>query len=138
MTLKHSSDPIAQLMQEHDDALVQLKRLRQAVKSVSHDGYTMKQFKQIHGALKFIDQECSVHNQREESALFPVLERYVDGPTRIMRSDHKELQRRFTLLREAVRRVENRRDSFSAIKRLSDVTTDVVQVFVNHIHKENH
>ncbi len=133
-----SADPIAQLMQEHNEALVQLKRLNKAVESFAEQGYSAKYFNQIQGALKFIKEEVSVHNHKEETALFPVLERYVDGPTKIMRDDHKKLNKGFLQLRTVVKEVDKKRDSFSAIKRLSTISKQVVQLFVNHIHKENY
>lgn len=133
-----STDPIAQLMQEHDDALLQLKFFNNAVRSIVNDGYSSGHFKQVRAALKFIEEEVSVHNHKEETALFPVLERYVEGPTRIMRSDHKKLKTGFKQLKASVERVNGHRDSFSAIKELSNVAQRVVQLFVNHIHKENH
>ena len=136
--MKKSTDPIAQLMEEHDDALVQLKLLNRAVGAVSRDGDSSKHFRQISAALRFIEEEVSVHNHKEESALFPVLERYVEGPTRIMRGDHRKLRTGFTQLNLAAKRVDASRDSFAAIKHLSKVAKDVVQLFVNHIHKENH
>lgn len=135
---KRAGDPIAQLMQEHNDALLQLKQLNKAVHAVAEDGYSVRHFAQIAAALRFIDKEVSVHNKREEEALFPVLERYVEGPTRVMRSDHRKLRRGFVKLRKSFRSVSRRRDSFSAIKDLSRISTDVVQMFVNHIHKENY
>jgi hemerythrin-like domain-containing protein len=136
--LRKPADPIAQLMQEHNHALVQLKHMSKAVRAISHDGYSAKQFRQIHAALRFIREEVTVHNHKEEAALFPVLERYVDGPTRVMRNDHKLLRRGFTELRLAAGRVEKHRDSFAAIKALSGVSQRVIQLFVNHIHKENY
>ena len=101
-------------------------------------GYSRKHFSQILDALRFIEEEVSVHNHKEEAALFPVLERYVEGPTRTMRDDHRKLKRGFLKLSSAIRLVNKRRDSFSAIKRLSTVSQEVVQQFVNHIHKENY
>lgn len=136
--MKHSTDPIARLMQEHDDALLQLKLLSKAVRGIASDGYTGPHSRRMASALKFIEEEVSVHNHREEEALFPVLERYVDGPTRIMRDDHKKLQKGFVQLRNAVNELNKHRDSFSANKRLQEVANSVVQLFVNHIHKENH
>jgi iron-sulfur cluster repair protein YtfE (RIC family) len=132
------ADPIAQLMQEHNEALIQLKILNKAVEAFTVYGYSLKYFNQIQGALQFIKEEVSVHNHKEETALFPVLERYVDGPTKIMRDDHKKLNKGFIQLRKTVKEVEKRRDSFSAITRLSKISKEVVQLFVNHIHKENY
>ena len=136
--MKRNTDPIAQLMQEHDEALVQLKLLNKAVSAFSENGYSSKYFSQIKSAMRFIQEEVSVHNHKEEAALFPVLERYVEGPTRIMRNDHKKLAKGFIKLRDVIKRVEKHRDSFSAIKQLKTVAKGVVQLFVNHIHKENY
>ena len=104
----------------------------------SQDGYSTKYYNQIIAALRFIEEEVSVHNYKEEAALFPVLERYIDGPTRIMRSDHKKLKKGFHQLSSAIHAVKKNRDSFSAIKKLRTVANTVVQMFVNHIHKENY
>ena len=136
--VKKTADPIARLMQEHDETLLQLKLLNKAVYAFSQDGYSARHFQQVVAALRFIEEEVSVHNAKEERALFPVLERYVEGPTRIMRHDHKKLKKGFIQLREAVKRVEKKRDSFSAIKDLKTIAKGVVQLFVNHIHKENY
>lgn len=131
-------DPIAQLMQEHNEALDQLKILNKASQAFAQNGFAAKHYKQLLGALKFIELEVKEHNKREEEALFPILERYVEGPTRVMRNDHKKLWKGFTELRDCVKRVEKHRDSFSAIKKLTSTSTRVVQLFVNHIHKENY
>ncbi len=136
--MRHSADPIAQLLQEHNDALIQLKNLNRAVQAFSQDGFSTKQYRTIRAALKFIEEEVSVHNLKEEKALFPVLERYVEGPTRIMKQDHRRLRKGFYRLSEAIDEVNVNRDSFSAIRRLRKVANDVVQSFVNHIHKENY
>src|SRR5512146_661887 len=110
--MKRPADPIAQLMQEHDDALVQLKMLNRAVRSLTVEGYTRAIDRRMTAALRFIEEEVRIHNAREEEALFPVLERYVEGPTRIMRSDHRKLHRGFVQLARAVDRVNANRDSF--------------------------
>ena len=125
-------------MQEHNHALVQLKHLSKAVLAFSLDGYSSKHVRQINRALRFIQEEVTVHNHKEEAALFPVLERYVEGPTRVMRKDHTLLRKGFGELRVAIRRVEKRRDSFAAIKALAATSQRVIQLFVNHIHKENY
>jgi uncharacterized protein len=136
--MRKSADPIAQLLQEHNDALIQLKNLNRAVQAFAQDGYTAKQYRTIRTALRFIEEEVSVHNLKEERALFPVLERYVEGPTRVMRQDHRRLKKGFFRLSEAINGVDVNRDSFAAIRRLRKVTNDVIQMFVNHIHKENY
>lgn len=136
--MRNSADPIAQLLQEHNDALIQLKNLNRAVQAFSQDGFSTKQYRTIRAALKFIEEEVSIHNLKEEKALFPVLERYVEGPTRLMKQDHRKLRKGFYRLSEAIHEVNVNRDSFAAIRRLRKVANDVVQAFVNHIHKENY
>jgi hemerythrin-like domain-containing protein len=119
--MKHLTDPFAQLMQEHTSVLLQLKQLQKTARAIRQDGYSTKYSRQFHFALRFIEEEVRIHNHREENALFPVLERYVEGPTRLMRDDHKKLNRWFIALGKTVEEVERRRDSFSAIRKLSDV-----------------
>src|SRR5258706_11152830 len=93
--MRKVTDPIAQLMQEHNEALLQLKLLKKAVTAFREDGFSARPYRQIQASLRFIEEQVSVHNYKEESALFPVLERYVEGPTRVMRNDHRQLRRGF-------------------------------------------
>ena len=131
-------DPIAQFMQEHDQALSQLSSLTKATRALEEQGYSADAYRKVLIALTFIDDEVSVHNRREEEALFPVLERYVEGPTQLMREEHKVLRREFRKLRTAVRRLEADTADPSAARDLARVSRGMVQLFVNHIHKENH
>ncbi len=135
---KRSIDPIAQFMQEHDHALMELASLNSATRVIADGGFTTDAYRKLLRALEFIEEEVSVHNASEEDALFPVLERYVEGPTQRMREDHRLLKREFTRLRRAVERVAAHRTSSKAAADLVAVSQVVVQLFVNHIHKENH
>jgi len=138
MPLRQHIDPIAQFMQEHDEALVQLSSLNKATRSIVENGFTADAYHRILSALSFIGDEVSIHNRHEEEALFPVLERYVEGPTKIMREDHKVLKKDYLRLRRALRRVSQNRRSKRAATELSAVVNGLVQLFVNHIHKENY
>ena len=131
-------DPIAHFMQDHDEALVQLASLNKAARSLEERGFTHDAYRRILLALEFIDAEVSIHNKSEEEALFPVLERYVEGPTRLMKEDHKELKKEFARLRRAVQRVERNHQSKRAARELSGIAQTIVHLFVNHIHKENY
>lgn len=135
---RKTTDPIARLMQEHDSTLRQLRKLNSAIDGLESDGFVKRHFAQVISSLSFIDEEVNQHNRREEDALFPILERYVEGPTRLMRHDHKELHRNFESLRRAVERVEKQREDCRAIASLVEVSRTLVQIFVNHIHKENY
>ncbi len=135
---KKTVDPIAQLMQEHDNALLHLSALNKATQSIAADGYTEDRFQKVTTALEFIEEEISVHNKSEEDALFPVLERYVEGPTALMREEHRQMKKKFVLFRKAVERVQRRPHDTGAAEDLLSISRVIVQMFVNHIHKENH
>ena len=131
-------DPIAQLMLDHDQLLVQLASLRRATRSLEANGFDRDVFHKVQQSLAFIEEEVTVHNRSEEEALFPVLERYVDGPTQVMREEHKLLRKAFQKLQRVVSRLEGHRASRTTTRELSEVSQALVQLFVNHIHKENH
>jgi hemerythrin-like domain-containing protein len=130
-------DPIAQLMLDHDHVLQQLASLRRATRSLETSGVSNDQLRKIRTALSFIEEEVRVHNRSEEEALFPVLERYVEGPTQVMRQEHKVLRSEVRKLQRVVSRLEGRTSDASALRTLAEVSQSVVQLFVNHIHKEN-
>lgn len=138
MPLKKHIDPIAQFMQEHDEALVQLSSLNKASKAIAENGFSQDAYLRLLRAVEFVEDEVGVHNKREEEALFPVLERYVEGPTKLMRDDHKVLAKEFRRLRRAVERVTRNKTSKAAARDLASVSRGIVQRMVNHIHKENH
>ncbi len=138
MPLKKHIDPIAQFMQEHDEALVQLSSLNKASKAIAEHGFTQDVYFRLLRAVEFVEEEVGIHNKREEEALFPVLERYVEGPTKLMRDDHKVLAKEFRRLRRATDRIAKNRSSKAAARDLASVSKDIVQRMVNHIHKENH
>lgn len=131
-------DPIAQFMQEHDEALLQLSGLNKGTRSIAENGFSEDAFRRVQRALEFIEEEVGVHNKSEEEALFPVLERYVEGPTKLMREDHRYLKKEFKRLRTAVNRVGRLRSDKKAAEDLAAISKTIVQRFVNHIHKENH
>ncbi len=125
-------------MQDHDQALVHLAALRKHTRAIAEHGFAGPSYRRILAAVAFIEDEVSVHNRSEEEALFPVLERYVEGPTQVMRDDHRRLKREFLRLRRAVTRVEQHRTSRKAAADLAEIAQAIVQQFVHHIHKENH
>ena len=131
-------DPIAQFMQEHDEMLMHLSSLNKATFSLVQDGFTVDAHNRVNAAMHFIEDEVGVHNRREEEALFPVLERYVEGPTRIMREDHKQLKKDFLKVQRILKRLEKKKQDQALAVELQETSKAMVQRFVNHIHKENH
>ena len=136
--VRREIDPIAQFMQEHDEALRHLATLRRSTEAMVEQGFTPEMFRRVLTAVEFIEDEVSIHNRSEEEALFPVLERYVEGPTQIMREEHRILRKEFVRLRRAVDRVDKNRKSTKAVGDLAVISRGIIQLFVNHIHKENH
>jgi hemerythrin-like domain-containing protein len=130
-------DPIAQFMQEHSVTLLQLSALNRATRSLADNGYSSEAFARTVSAVAFLHDEVGHHNSREEEALFPVLDRYVEGPTAVMKQEHKALKRELRKLKRAVQTVSAKPASKRATKDLRAQAQIVVQHFVNHIHKEN-
>ena len=130
-------DPIARFMQEHSATLLHLASLNRATQSLVENGFSPDTFARTVSALAFLQGEVGTHNASEEQALFPVLDRYVEGPTAVMRKEHKVLKVELRRLTRAVEAVSRRHSSKRAINDLGAQAQVVVQQFVNHIHKEN-
>ncbi|MBP1655507.1 MAG: hemerythrin [Bacteroidetes bacterium] len=138
MAVRRSIDPIARFLQEHDATLMQLSALNRATRTLADQGYSDDAMGRVRTAVQFLAEEVGDHNTREEEALFPVLERYVEGPTHVMREEHKELKRELRKLQTAARAVRSSRVSTTTLRTLRARAQTVIQRFVNHIHKENH
>lgn len=137
MPVRRTIDPIARFMQEHDVTLMHLSALNRATRSLVENGYSPESARRIREAVGFLVEEVEVHNRHEEEALFPVLERYVEGPTAVMRAEHRALKRELKRLRTAAKKLGTRKTNASAIETVRGSAQTVVQQFVNHIHKEN-
>ena len=118
--------------------LVQLSVLNKAAREMAESGFSAGSYRRLQEALEFIKDEVGVHNKREEEALFPVLERYVEGPTAAMRSEHRVLRKEYLKVRRASARVSRHRRDRRAASQLQVLTQSMSQSFVNHIYKENH
>ena len=130
-------DPIAIFLKEHDTALVQLRILKKSAAEIKTNGYSEKIFKQLLKATEFVDEEVRVHNGKEETALFPVDERYVDGPTNVLREDHRRMAKIYKKLHFSIGSLQENHDDKIARQELAEAAEGIVQLMVNHIHKEN-
>ncbi len=130
-------DPIAIFLKEHDTALVQLRILRKSAAEIRKNGYSDRLFKQLLKATEFVDEEVRVHNGKEESALFPIVEQYVDGPTNVLREDHQRMARIYKKLRYSIDSLKENHEDKIARQELAEAAEGIVQLMVNHIHKEN-
>jgi iron-sulfur cluster repair protein YtfE (RIC family) len=131
-------DPIAEFMQEHDDAVHQLHELNDAAKQLATYGFSKQAFKKVLLGLRYMQNEVGEHNKKEEEALFPILERYVEGPTQVMRDEHFVLYQQFVKFHECVGAVKKNSNDKKLLLRLVSLSRTIVKIFVNHIHKENY
>lgn len=130
-------DPIAVFMKEHDAALEQLRVLKKSASEIKKKGYSEKTFKIMLKATEFVDEEVRVHNAKEEKALFPLVERYVDGPTNVMREDHVKMAKIYKKLHYSIDALKENHEDKVARQELGEAAEAIVQLMVNHIHKEN-
>jgi regulator of cell morphogenesis and NO signaling len=124
-------------MQEHDVTLMHLSALNRSTRALAEHGYTEDAAAKMRAALGFLADEVGVHNAHEEEALFPVLERYVEGPTQVMRDEHKMLKRELKKLQAAVAKISPTRPTASSLQTVRTRAQVLIQKFVNHIHNEN-
>lgn len=62
------------LMSEHQNLVAQLDQFEKAIVQIMEEGITQAINKTIRDFFEFFDQEFLLHNQKEESLLFPVLQ----------------------------------------------------------------
>jgi uncharacterized protein len=134
----HQIDPIALFIKEHEDVLHHLRSLNKVAARIREHGVDDELLKTLNKSMDFIKEEVEVHNRKEEEALFPVVERYVDGPTRSLRDDHRHLALHFESLQQAAQALTEDRHNREAINQFLMSSRTIVQIMVNHIHKENH
>jgi hemerythrin-like domain-containing protein len=130
-------DPIALLMKEHEDALTKLHRLKKDAEELKKKGYSEKVFNSLLKAAEYVDEEVRVHNKHEEEALFPVVERYVDGPTSVLREDHAKMSKIYKKLNYSIKALKENHDDKTSRQELCESAEEIVHLMVNHIHKEN-
>ncbi len=131
-------DPIALLMKEHEEALTKLHQLKKNAVDLRKKGYSEKTFKLFLKAVEYVDEEVRIHNKHEELALFPVVERYVDGPTAVLREDHARMAKIYKKLNYSIKAFKENHDDRNSRMEMVDSAEEIVQLMVNHIHKENH
>ena len=100
-------NPIEHLLQEHRDIMSQVADLRRAVTDLSARGEAalpeaLPVFRRIG---RMMETQLAQHARKEDEALFPALEAIIgaeDGPTAVMRQEHKSIHGRGELLRRTL------------------------------------
>ena len=111
-------DPVATLVHEHADTLVQLGHLRHAAESIRANGFSASAFEEIAGTILFIDRELRVHNIKEERYLFPRLREHAEAMIDNLLGDHAKLLKVFDGLTRAIQDMENSRIRDTSVKSL--------------------
>jgi hemerythrin-like domain-containing protein len=134
------TDPIARFMLEHDDVLRHISRMNRACKALEAHPDDTTAREQVNEAIEFLAEEIGDHNRREEEALFSVLDRYVDGPTTIMKAEHRLLRKQFTQVRRAYRKFAGSGTGGPHTLHTVELVKScraLAHTMVNHVHKEN-
>lgn len=100
-------NPIEHLLEEHTSIMRQVAALRHAVQKLAARGEaalaeTLPVFDQIG---KMMATELDLHRRKEDEVFFPAIEAVIgkDGPTQVMREEHRDIHAQGVLLRETLR-----------------------------------
>ena len=136
-----SRDLIQTLKHQHEEGLGKLNELEDAVISLEDKGLNSEDISSLLSAVGFINTEIRQHNQREEDVLFPELEKHIpqQGPTSVMRSEHRELWNKLDELEVNISAIESAegRDDNKVLEALLETSRDIISLLRNHIAKEN-
>jgi hemerythrin-like domain-containing protein len=124
-------------VKEHDQGLLYLGQLSEAVEDIRSHGFSVAAFIRIGEAIAFIDTTIRRHNEKEEEILLPLIGRHLPDSPREIRREHRALWAVFAELRKHVQDIEDGRLRGSAITDLMQSACAVVEVLRDHIIKEN-
>jgi len=136
-----SRDLIQILKHQHEEGLGKLNELEDAVINLEDKGLNPEDISSVRSAVSFINTEIRQHNQREEDVLFPELEKHIpkQGPTSVMRSEHRELWNKLDELETNIKAIESTssKNDNNALETLMETARDIIVLLRNHITKEN-
>lgn len=136
-----AKDLIQTLRHQHEEGLGKLNELEDAVVNLEDKGLNSEDVSSVRSAVSFINTEIRQHNQREEDVLFPELEKHIpqQGPTSVMRSEHRELWNKLDELEANIKTIESAggKNDNSVLETLLGTARDIISLLRNHIAKEN-
>jgi hemerythrin-like domain-containing protein len=130
-------DPLELLVQEHEEGLKFIRRLREAAEDIRTRGFSTPAFERVGEAIRFFDTEMRRHNEKEEEFLLPLLGHYIPGAPLQMRREHRAIWAAFEELRGYVHDIEEGRLRGSAIMDLVECANLIVEMLGEHIAREN-
>ena len=125
--------PIYISMKEHEKILEMLKQLKDLVNSATKS-FSFENLVAI-GKLTEELKKVELHFQKQEYGIFPYVEKYgVEQPPKVMWSEHDTMR---AMIKDFAKIIENR-----DVERLKtegvNITTQLLEMFMMHMHKENH
>jgi hypothetical protein len=125
--------PIYISMKEHEKILEMLKQLKDLVDTATKSP-SFETFIAI-GKLTEELKKIELHFQKQEYGIFPYVEKYgVEQPPKVMWSEHDTMR---AMIKDFAKIIENR-----DVERLKtegvNITTQLLEMFMMHMHKENH
>jgi hemerythrin-like domain-containing protein len=121
-----SRDPFRLLEAEHEAALAALARLESAAIGLRSDPASEPDLAVARKVLQVLSTTVRQHNEREEVALFPLIEQV--APTMVFEDEHRTLW----ILEQELRHLLDAADPRSAA-----IALDIVDLLREHIAKEN-
>jgi hemerythrin-like domain-containing protein len=133
-----AGDPFLLLIEEHDTCNRLLGGMDNAVESIRLNGFSADAFRQISDAVRFIDSAIRLHHEREETYLFPLIERHNPGSTEVMRKEHRSLWSALRQLLRIVQDIEEGRLHGTSIRELLQTSRFIIDLVASHTRRENH
>jgi hemerythrin-like domain-containing protein len=101
------NNPVAHLLQDHREIMAQMADLRKAVADLDVRGEAAlpEALPVLARIGRMMETQLALHARKEDEALFPALEATIgadDGPTYVMRQEHKEIHGQGELLRRTL------------------------------------
>jgi|SRR3989338_3165807 len=131
--------PVHTLMEEHKMILDFIDKLKKTTDKIG----SAKDFNEVPDELQILEHiaehlvEADKHHQREEEALFPMLEKFgVTEPPEIMREEHEELKPKKNELYKTARRYKEMLYS-DFIRKIREFAEYLVKKLPDHIYKED-
>lgn len=135
---EQAGDPFLLLIEEHDTCNRLLGGMDNAVESIRLNGFSADAFRQISDAARFIDSAIRFHHEREETYLFPLIERHNPGSTEVMRKEHRSLWSALRQLLKTIQDIEEGRLHGTSIRELLQSSRFIIDLVASHTRRENH
>ncbi|MBI4334512.1 MAG: hemerythrin domain-containing protein [Chloroflexi bacterium] len=142
------STPLDTLVKEHEEALTKLAQLRATtvclkVKATAPADKAAPSFQvdldHLNDIIAFFDGDLRRHFSREENALFPIVDRHIDGsgPSKVLLAEHKDLWEKHDLLKAGAQAIKADGNPGVVAGRIYDIASQIITLLRGHIEKEN-